>query len=301
MRVFFAALPWALVTTAGCATSVRLEEEVSRLRRDLYQTKKELVDASARVAKLESRMTLLSLGADGRALPVSAQAGSGGRLHPTGLKATKKTPQAQSQRGPARALPVVRLRRAPETQNSDGFVGAADNGGPPVLIKLGPTTPSLPVDRKVLQKPDPVLGTKKAAPPKPGEAEVRLEYEKALRIYREEARPTEAALLFGAFLARHPSSKFRDNAMYWLAECQQALGATKIAIEGWTSLVKKFPRSSKVPDALLRTGEVLLDMGNTAEAHVALKKVVDAYPKTDAALRARKLLANALPQQKGIN
>lgn len=281
----FAIAPATLAAGLGllgsaCASSANLEEELSRMRRDLASIKQDLSETKQEVQRLESRVTLLALGQD--------------RVQPSPTTAPVQTTRPSSSKRIAaandRVLPVVRLgakASAGAAQTDEGWVdpGAADDGGPPVSLKLGPEHDPhdrLSVDREVLKKPDPVLK---------GE-EDKLAYDQALALLREAGRPAEALTRFSALLREHPTSKWADNSAYWVGECHFQLKAYEAAIKAFDALAQDHPRSDKLADGLVRTGEAWLQLANKDRGRAVLAKVVRDYPGSEAAGRAALLLSD---------
>lgn len=275
------------VCTVGCAGTDALSRELSLLRREVREVRKDLVQARRQVERLESRVTLLSLGADGMertpSTPVAAVQAD--------RRAVSGAPSDRSARDrrPGRVLPVVRLgQRAPASAASPGEPyeeGALDDGSPPVLIKVGPSEDAyerLPVDHEVLRRPDPVLDPTGSAR-RPAHAQ----YERALATFREAGRPEAALAQFERFLRAHPRSRFADNAAYWSGECLYSLGRFDEAVQTFEKMVADYPKSAKVPHAMLRTAEVHMARGRETKGRRLLRAVVRAHPTSEAAERAR--------------
>lgn len=323
----------SVLELAGCASTGGLEAEMSKMRRDLVQMKKDLQETQATVQRLEGQVTLLSL--DQRTgvgqAPPTAVAGGGAVAGPEGRDGARLTERARSTRARApstpvrrvaaaergKVLPVVRLGAKAEVIASEDSVqdmGAQDDGSPPVVIQMrgddrGDDLGSedrLPVDHEVLKHPDPVLGkhapvSSPSSPSSPSSrgavraaeatsAEIEAEYAAALAKLRAEQKPAEALVLFEQFAAKHPKANLTANAIYWSAECRFQSGAYKEAIEGFSKLVRDRPRSAKVPDALLRTGEAWLALHEQGKAEPLFKQVIEVYPKSEAAGRAKTTL-----------
>lgn len=273
----------ACLSVAACASTDGIERELSRIRRDMHGMQKELVETRRQVERLEGRVTLLSLG-KGAVEPAPRTRVAGA---PEAPPARPRAARPASASG--KALPVVRLGAkvddAPKDVEDDTWIdpGAVDNGQPPVVIKLGPSDDApdtLPVDRQVLRKKDPVLHADDGASP-------REAYKAALDKLREDKDPQLALRMFRAFLERHPSSRLTDNALYWSGECLYVLARYEEAVAAMESVVDRFPRSAKVPHALLRIGESRLALGARDKGLNTLRRVVDRHPTSEAARRAR--------------
>lgn len=250
---------------SGCATTEHLDLEISRLRKDVRRLEGQLTKTRADLELVEGRVTLLSA-----APRASAQA------------------RVVEQRPAVPKLPVVRLPADKIAAPAPGEAGALDDGGPPLLLRLGREArgDKLPVDHRVLQTPDPVLGKQSSA-----EAAKR-EYEVALATLREQNNPVEARRLFDAFARAHPNTTLTDNAAYWQAECSFAQGAHAQAIDEFLGVVEKHPRSNKVPDALLRVAQSWQALGKTNKSVDVFERIVDRYPESEAANAASAALAS---------
>ena len=262
---------WSLLLTAatGCATTSGVELEMSRLRREVRSLKTELSETKQSLERLENRMTLLTAGRPALApQPAAGEAAAVPRVR-------SKLPQ----------LPVVRIDESARAARSEEFeLGAVDDGSPPILIKLGPgESEKLPVDREILDKPDPVLSAKKS--------DGKAEYELALETLREKKQPAEARALFVQFRSKFPRSPLIANAAYWQAECSLAEEQHQRAIDELNEVIDEHPMSAKVPDALLRIAQSWNKLARPDQAQIALRKLTRGYPDSEAARDAEKLLA----------
>lgn len=276
-----------LASAPACATTSATDEELARLRRDVHALRGELAEANTAIQTLEGKVTLLA-----------ASSGAGARS-PT---ASAPEPELAAPVAGRPSLPVVRLEgsgteprpvaagKPKKGRSRDPDSGALDDGSPPILIKVGPsdTGEKLTVDKDVLDKPDPVLGTKGV---KATEKREKADYDAALAALRAEAKPAHARTLFLAFQARYPRSELNDNAAYWLGECSFAEGQYARSIEELAKLVSERPSAPKVPDALLLTAEAWLKLGKSREAEDVLRRLIKTHPNSAARAAADKRLA----------
>lgn len=107
-------------------------------------------------------------------------------------------------------------------------------------------------------------------------------YEQALNVLRE-GRYTDAAQAYREFLASYPNGRYADNAQYWLAETQYVTRQFQAGLAEFGSLVKLYPNSLKVPDALLKMGYIHYEMGDWKAARQQLEMLVRDYPSSTAA------------------
>lgn len=117
----------------------------------------------------------------------------------------------------------------------------------------------------------------------------RDNYQVALELLREE-RYDMAATAFQEFLLAFPDSELGANAQYWLAESYYASSQFAQALADFELVINKYPRSSKVPDALLKMGYCNYNLKQWAEARVNLTQVQADYPETTAARLAGQYL-----------
>ncbi|MBV8518478.1 MAG: tol-pal system protein YbgF [Acidobacteria bacterium] len=95
---------------------------------------------------------------------------------------------------------------------------------------------------------------------------------------------------FRDFLAANANSELADNASYWIGESLYSQKKYQEAIEQFDSVVNKYPRSDKVPGALLKKGYAYIALGQKAQGIVQLQYVVHEHPKSQEAPLARQKL-----------
>ena len=111
---------------------------------------------------------------------------------------------------------------------------------------------------------------------------------KEVQAYREalaagRAGETDVCIdRFRSFLQNYPSSRYADDAAYWMADCHFQKKDYRTAVLRFDDVVRKYPDGNKAPDALYRQGESLLKLGpgfNEA-ARRAFERVVKEYPNS---------------------
>jgi tol-pal system protein YbgF len=100
----------------------------------------------------------------------------------------------------------------------------------------------------------------------------------------------QAKQAFGKLLADHPSSRYAENAYYYLGECYFSQRRYEEATLAFDEVIKKYPKGNKVPDALYRQGLSFLEMKDETKGKLILKEVIRLFPQSDQAKRARKVL-----------
>jgi len=100
----------------------------------------------------------------------------------------------------------------------------------------------------------------------------------------------EALKLFSDFSARYPDSEIADNAQFWKGECLYNLSRYEECIAEFEKLRNDFPDSAKVPYGMFNQAAAHLKLGQQARAFALLEDLVENYPMTPAAARARSKL-----------
>ena len=124
--------------------------------------------------------------------------------------------------------------------------------------------------------------------PVPGGSD-RDNYQAAFELLKEQ-RYEPAAMAFQQFLISFPDSQLADNALYWLAESYFVTGQFENALKQFQVVISRFPRSRKVPDALLKIGYSNYELQRWNSARDALTRVQDDYEDTTAARLAEQRL-----------
>ena len=91
-----------------------------------------------------------------------------------------------------------------------------------------------------------------------------------------------------ALLEQHPAGTYAANAEYWLGEALSSQGRNEEALAHFRNVEARYPRHHKNADALLRTGMILKQQGDTAGAGKAFRQVVKRFPSSAAADLIRK-------------
>jgi len=107
-------------------------------------------------------------------------------------------------------------------------------------------------------------------------------YQAAFELLKEQ-RYDQAAAAFSRFLSTYPDSQLADNAQYWLAESHYVTEDFETALNQFQLVVERYPRSRKVPDALLKIGFCNYALERWPEARIALQQVRADFPDSTAA------------------
>ena len=91
---------------------------------------------------------------------------------------------------------------------------------------------------------------------------------------------------FNLFLQNNPSSRFRDDALFELANTYVAVNKTDMALKTYDNLNTEFKNGSFTSKSLLKQGLIYYNNQNDDEALSKFKKVAADYPKSPDALEA---------------
>jgi tol-pal system protein YbgF len=95
---------------------------------------------------------------------------------------------------------------------------------------------------------------------------------------------------FRDFLSASANSDLADNASYWIGESLFSQKKYREAIGQFDAVVNKYPKSDKVPGALLKKGYAYIAVGEKAQGVVQLQYVLHEHPKSQEASLARQKL-----------
>ncbi len=126
--------------------------------------------------------------------------------------------------------------------------------------------------------------TNSATPSKPEDL-----YKEGLELFNLK-RYQEAKEVFKDFIKQNPTSPLVANAHFWIGECEYKQSRYEEAILEYNKVISKFPKSNKVPDALLKQGYAFAKLGDKESAKILLKRLVKNYPKTPQAKAAKRQL-----------
>ena len=125
--------------------------------------------------------------------------------------------------------------------------------------------------------------------PVPGGTD-RQNYEAAFELLKQQ-RYQAAEAAFGQFLVSFPDSQLADNAQYWRAEAYYVTDQFEDALGQFQVVLSGYPRSRKIPDALLKIGFSNYELGRWGGARAALERVNEDYPESTAARLAGQRLS----------
>lgn len=111
-------------------------------------------------------------------------------------------------------------------------------------------------------------------------------YNAALSAARS-GRINEALTLFRKFEQDYPNGRYKANADYWIGECLYSQGKLQDALAQFQNVNTVYPTHHKNADALLKAGMTLSRLGNQEAAREKYRTLINTFPNTEAARRAR--------------
>jgi tol-pal system protein YbgF len=95
---------------------------------------------------------------------------------------------------------------------------------------------------------------------------------------------------FREYVQDNGDSDLADNAAYWIGESLFSQKKYREAIAQFDSVVTKYPKSDKVPGALLKKGYAYININERAQGVVQLQYVLHEHPQSQEASLARQKL-----------
>ncbi len=117
----------------------------------------------------------------------------------------------------------------------------------------------------------------------------REAYQQAFDMLRE-LRYAQATEAFRKFLKQYPDGRYAHIAQYWLGEAGYAQRDFRQAITDYDALLKNYPKSPKLAEAMLKIGYSHYELKEADKARNVLQQLVEKYPDSTEAGQARNLL-----------
>lgn len=99
---------------------------------------------------------------------------------------------------------------------------------------------------------------------------------------------------FKQFLRLYPDNTLADNSLYWIGECYYAQKMYQDAVNTFTQLINTYSEGDKIPDAILKKGFSLIEMGKQAEGIAILKELISKFPLSEEASLAQQKIREVM-------
>ena len=121
--------------------------------------------------------------------------------------------------------------------------------------------------------------------PEPSEAQDVSGLIEAGKTQLAEGDYLNAELSFEQYLEARPESSEAGEAHFWLGESRFVQGRYNAAAESYIAAMRATPDGAKAPDALVKLGAALREMGQVGEACTALQSFNDQFPSAPQSAR----------------
>ena len=115
-------------------------------------------------------------------------------------------------------------------------------------------------------------------------------YDRALKMIRESQNFSAGRELMETFLKRYPDHDLAVNAAYWIGETYYAEKNYEQAILQFEEIIQKYGDHPKVASAMLKQALAFESTGDQATAKLLLQRVIERYPLSDEAGKAKQKL-----------
>ncbi len=273
---------------AGCAPEVTplFREDIARLRTDLVRIEQTIQRAQAEVkadlqrSDRQSAQTLTEL--------QRSVAQIGARLDELG----RETGQIQGR--------VDDVRRRLDVLALQFEVAGAPPSGPAQLSRSAP-----PAGEATRPSPPPGVAAPGPPPLTAGPAGQAIELYQTAYIDYTRGNYHLAVAAFKEFIRRYPGTDLAEKAQYWIGESHFSLARTlqtrgeadravqefERAVQEFRRVLIEYPRSDRVPSALYKRALALVELKQPSLAEADLRYLVDQFPSTEEAAKAKDDLA----------
>jgi tol-pal system protein YbgF len=154
---------------------------------------------------------------------------------------------------------------------------AAPGGPPPMALGPGPAAPT--------KQPGGTLGTlpASAAPnlaAAPAAGDPNEQYKAALNLLSKQ-QYGEAQTAFRSFVSANPKHELAPTAQFFAADIDFVQKNYPAAAQGFTALLRGYPKAPRAPDAMLKLGLSLIQAGDKKNGCLALGAIKQKYPSAN--------------------
>ncbi|MEQ1866419.1 MAG: tol-pal system protein YbgF [Micropepsaceae bacterium] len=122
----------------------------------------------------------------------------------------------------------------------------------------------------------------------------RQQYDAAMELLSR-AQYTEAQGAFRGFVAANPADELAGPAQYWVGDIAFTQKDYQGAAKAFTDVLKRYSKTARAPDAMLKLGLSLLELNQKKEGCITLGAIKSKYPNANKAIfdRAAKRASEA--------
>lgn len=180
---------------------------------------------------------------------------------------------AAAAKGPAVGGPMVAPAPKPQASNSYGApINLTPGSGSDGQGQRPGTLGSVPADAL----PDEVAGG----------LSPRQQYDAAMELLSR-AQYAEAQSAFRGFVAANPANELAGPAQYWVGDIAFTQKDYGGAAKSFADLLKRYAKTARAPDAMLKLGLSLMELGQKKEGCTTLGAIKSKYPNANKAILDR--------------
>lgn len=266
-----------LASLSGCATRADMDQ----LRKSQRQVRQVVADQTLALDDVRRRLDRLQASMD-----------EGGAPRPTASGASLSTIEARLSALERRVAEAA----VPPPVDPNAMPAAATPPGaavpPPSAAAPGTTAPGsvvpIPPPAPAAQTGSP-LGELQAAATRENTTAGEPAFQAAMAQVRQ-GRCKEAVPALREFVRTNIKSPQADDAQYWIGRCFYAQGDQNTAMKELYDVLLKFPKSEKVPAALLVLADVFAASGDDIDARLTLNKLISDHPNAPEVQAAKQKL-----------
>jgi len=184
----------------------------------------------------------------------------------------------------ASAAPAPQPGDAAPPAPNGALASAAPDPNAPILRPLPApgTLGQIPADT-----PLPTVRSAQSAPSPPANADPKREFDSAMNLLSR-AQYDQASAAFRNFAEAHPGDDRASDALYWTGDIAYSTkNDYDKAARDFAELLKKYPKSPRAPDSMLKLGLSLFELGQMKEGCAALAALPAKYPDASPAIATR--------------
>ncbi|MGC9952839.1 MAG: tol-pal system protein YbgF [Rhizomicrobium sp.] len=122
--------------------------------------------------------------------------------------------------------------------------------------------------------------------------DTRPQFDAALNLLAK-AQYDEARAAFRTFVDNNPKDPLASQAVYWVGDIAYVQKDYGAAAQAFAEEIKKYPKSPRGPDSMLKLGQSLLALGQQKEGCSALGAIKSKYPHASASVLSQAATARA--------
>lgn len=269
----------ALALMSACASAPAPSPTSAPQNAELVALRAQHVEQARRIAELEARLSLLEADAR-RARDDAGAALRSGESVRIGAAPSEPPSYAAAASEPVRAEPEDDEGKRPSLRlygNSSSGSVAQRAPLPPVPV-VNERLPVVPLPEQRAAK------SLRAAAATSAEGATEP-YRKGLRALQER-RFDDALALFATFVATNPSHELVASALYWRGEAHYAKRDYRAASQELETLLERYPKTTRAPEALLKLGLSYRKLGVAQQADQVFQRLRTDFPQSQAAQAA---------------